>query len=58
MQELRRLIGHNYVEETAEGTIAFGFETGVGPAASTYGGMAVMGDEPRARGTTTRLRKE
>lgn len=43
--ELRQLIGHNYVEETAEGTIAFGFETGVGPAASTYGGMAVMGDE-------------
>jgi predicted sugar kinase len=35
--ELRQLIGHNYVEETAEGTIAFGFETGVGPA--------VMGDE-------------
>ena len=43
--ELRQLIGHNYVEETAEGTIAFGFETGVGPAASTNGGMAVMGDE-------------
>ena len=43
--ELRSLIGHNYVEETAEGTIAFGFETGVGPAASTHGGMAVMGDE-------------
>jgi len=43
--ELRSLIGHNYVEETADGTIAFGFETGVGPAASTYGGMAVMGDE-------------
>lgn len=43
--ELRQLIGHNYVEETAEGTIAFGFETGVGPAVSTYGGMAVMGDE-------------
>ena len=43
--ELRTLIGHNYVEETADGTIAFGFETGVGPAASTHGGMAVMGDE-------------
>ena len=43
--ELRRLIGHNYVEETNDGQIAFGFETGVGPAASTYGGMAVMGDE-------------
>ena len=43
--ELRKLVGHNYVEETADGNIAFGFETGVGPAASTYGGMAVMGDE-------------
>jgi beta-ribofuranosylaminobenzene 5'-phosphate synthase len=43
--QLRHLIGHNYVEETAEGTIAFGFETGVGPAVSTHGGMAVMGDE-------------
>jgi beta-RFAP synthase len=43
--QLRQLIGHNYVEETAEGTIAFGFETGVGPAVSTFGGMAVMGDE-------------
>lgn len=43
--ELRKLVGHNYVEETADGKIAFGFETGVGPAASTYGGMAVMGDE-------------
>lgn len=43
--QLRHLIGHNYCEETAEGDIAFGFETGVGPAASTCGGMAVMGDE-------------
>jgi beta-RFAP synthase len=43
--ELRKLIGHNYVEETADGNIAFGFETGVGPAVSTHGGMAVMGDE-------------
>lgn len=43
--QLRKLIGHNYVEETAEGKIAFGFETGVGPAVSTHGGMAVMGDE-------------
>ncbi len=42
--QLRLLLGHNYVEETHEGEIAFGFETGVGPAASTYGGMAVMGD--------------
>jgi beta-RFAP synthase len=44
-EQLRKLIGHNYVEETADGSIAFGFETGVGPAASTFGGMAVMGDE-------------
>ena len=43
--QLRKLIGHNYVEETADGRVAFGFETGVGPAVSTHGGMAVMGDE-------------
>jgi beta-RFAP synthase len=43
--QLRKIIGNNYVEETADDTIAFGFETGVGPAVSTYGGMAVMGDE-------------
>ena len=43
--QLRLLLGHNYVEETAGGEIAFGFETGVGPSVSTYGGMAVMGDE-------------
>jgi beta-ribofuranosylaminobenzene 5'-phosphate synthase len=43
--QLRHLIGRNYCEETADGNIAFGFETGVGPAASTYGGMVVMGDE-------------
>jgi beta-RFAP synthase len=43
--QLRHLIGHNYVEETADGQIAFGFETGVGPAVSIHGGMAVMGDE-------------
>lgn len=43
--QLRHLIGRNYCEETADGNIAFGFETGVGPAVSTYGGMAVMGDE-------------
>ena len=42
---LRKLIGHNYAEETADGKIAFGFETGVGPAVSTHGGMAIMGDE-------------
>jgi beta-ribofuranosylaminobenzene 5'-phosphate synthase len=43
--QLRRIIGNNYVEETADGHVAFGFETGVGPAVSTYGGMAIMGDE-------------
>jgi len=43
--QLRRLIGNNYVEETADGRIVAGFETGVGPAASLHGGMAVMGDE-------------
>ncbi len=43
--QLRHLIGRNFVEESADGRIAFGFETGVGPAVSTYGGMAVMGDE-------------
>jgi beta-ribofuranosylaminobenzene 5'-phosphate synthase len=43
--QLRKLIGHNYVEETVDGNIAFGFETGVGPAVSTHGGMAIMGDE-------------
>lgn len=43
--QLRKIIGNNYVEETAEGNVAFGFETGVGPAVSTYGGMAIMADE-------------
>jgi beta-RFAP synthase len=43
--QLRHLIGHNYVEETADGKIAFGFETGVGPAVSIHGGMVLMGDE-------------
>jgi len=42
---LRLLLGSNFVEETVAGNVAFGFETGVGPAASTYGGMAVMGDK-------------
>ena len=43
--QLRKLVGYNYVEETADGRIASGFETGVGPAVSVHGGMAVMGDE-------------
>jgi len=43
--QLRHLIGRNYVEESADGNVAFGFETGVGPAVSSFGGMAVMGDE-------------
>ncbi|HJJ43839.1 MAG TPA: GHMP kinase [Methanocorpusculum sp.] len=43
---IRRLIGHNYVEETNEpGLLAFGFETGVGAATSIYGGMNVLGDQ-------------
>lgn len=42
--QLRLLIGNNYVEETEDGLVAYGFETGVGPAVSSYGGMAVMGD--------------
>jgi len=32
--QLRRLIGNNYVEETEGGQIAIGFETGVGPPVS------------------------
>jgi len=43
--QLRLLLGNNFVEETETRNVAFGFETGVGPAASTYGGMVVMGDE-------------
>ncbi|HTY53392.1 MAG TPA: GHMP kinase [Methanomicrobiales archaeon] len=43
--ELRLLMGYNFVEETGGGKIAFAFETGVGPAVSTHGGMAVMGDD-------------
>jgi beta-RFAP synthase len=39
-EELRILVGRNFVEETADDRVAFGFETGVGPAASTYGGFA------------------
>ncbi|MDD4126829.1 MAG: GHMP kinase [Methanomicrobium sp.] len=44
-EEIRLLIGYNYVEETVDGRIIGGFETGVGPAAATYGGIAIMGDE-------------
>jgi beta-RFAP synthase len=44
LDQLRILIGNNYVEETEEGLIAYGFETGVGPAVSGRGGMAVLGD--------------
>lgn len=43
--QLRILIGHNYVEETESGLVTYGFETGVGPAVSNYGGMAIMGDD-------------
>lgn len=45
LDQLRILIGNNYVEETEGGMVAYGFETGVGPAVSSYGGMAVMGDD-------------
>ncbi|MHC1626219.1 MAG: GHMP family kinase ATP-binding protein [Methanoculleaceae archaeon] len=44
-EQIRLLIGANYVEETADGRVVHGFETGVGPAAATYGGMAITGDE-------------
>ena len=43
--QLRLLMGYNFVEETGDGKIAFAFETGVGPAVSTHGGMAIMGDD-------------
>jgi len=43
--QLRKLVGYNYVEETSDGRIAPGFETGVGPAVSIHGGLAVTGDE-------------
>ena len=44
-EDVRMVIGHNYVEETEEnGKVAFGFETGVGSAASIYGGMTIVGD--------------
>ena len=44
-EQIRLLIGHNYVEETEDGRVTSGFETGVGPAAATYGGMVITGDE-------------
>lgn len=44
IDQLRILIGNNYVEETEEGMIAYGFETGVGPAVSSRGGMGILGD--------------
>ena len=44
-EQIRLLIGHNYVEETEDGRVTNGFETAVGPAAATYGGMVVTGDE-------------
>jgi predicted sugar kinase len=44
-EQIRLLIGHNYVEETEDGQVTSGFETGVGPAAATYGGMVITGDE-------------
>lgn len=44
-EQIRLLIGNNYVEETEDGRVTRGFETGVGPAAATYGGMVITGDE-------------
>ena len=44
-EQIRLLLGHNYVEETEDGRVTNGFETGVEPAAATYGGMAITGDE-------------
>ncbi|HJJ90689.1 MAG TPA: GHMP kinase [Methanocorpusculum sp.] len=45
-EDVRMIIGHNYVEETnEEGKVAFGFETGVGSAASLFGGMTFVGDQ-------------
>jgi beta-RFAP synthase len=44
-EEIRLLLGNNYVEETEDGRVTLGFETGVGPAAATYGGMVITGDE-------------
>lgn len=44
-EQIRLLLGNNYVEETEDGRVALGFETGVGPAAATYGGMVITGDE-------------
>jgi beta-ribofuranosylaminobenzene 5'-phosphate synthase len=44
-EQIRLLIGNNYIEETEDGRVTPGFETGVGPAAATYGGMAITGDE-------------
>ena len=43
-EDLRYLVGHNYIEETDDGNVAFGFETGVGPAATCYGGFVALGD--------------
>ncbi len=43
--DLRFLVGNNYVEETDDNKVIYGFETGVGPAVTLKGGMAVMGDD-------------
>jgi predicted sugar kinase len=44
-EQIRLLLGNNYVEETEDGRVTLGFETGVGPAAATFGGMVITGDE-------------
>ncbi len=43
-EQIRLILGNNYIEETEDGRVTLGFETGVGPAAATYGGMVITGD--------------
>ena len=43
-EQIRIILGNNYIEETEDGRVTLGFETGVGPAAATYGGMVITGD--------------
>lgn len=44
-EQIHKLIGYNYVEESPDGKVMFGFQTGVGAAVGAYGGMAIVGDE-------------
>ncbi|HJJ42427.1 MAG TPA: GHMP kinase [Methanocorpusculum sp.] len=46
MDDVRNLVGYNYVEETENpDEIIFGFETGLGAMCSIYGGFNVIGDK-------------